>query len=498
MEYLGKSIWIGYVVAGTLLGIGFVYPVLWVLGIVGAAYFLYLVQLEQTFKKASLGGWLVFSIKAAAPMLWIWSTYPIDWLPVELGKIEVPLIFVYWLTSSLWIGVGGIVIVALIRLFKEYVFRKTLLALLLPAIWIAGEVVGSIAFSIMTLWPGSEVSAKLSFGYVGFLLVENDLLLNAAGLAGVYSLSFLFVLLAIGLLLLIKKLPSNYRYLSLGFLLLLIVPFSSQDSSFQVEGESAYEIAVIETNFPTKLLRSADGVSDISSSLAEAMSVSLEYGPDYVLLPEDSRFFNQEKGNGFVQSFFKFQYGDPSAVIVDSGRVEIDDSVYLQAFVYDGLNKEAETFQKNYLAPQGEYVPYLYAGAFYLFGFGDVIDGVAKDVAYKMGVDSKQSDLGVSLPGVLFCFESVDPAGVRRLVGERPDLPFVAHPVSHAWFHEPEVLWHQLDVMLRVQAVWNKKYIVSASSHAESKTYTPSGKIVVSDIVAEGEYWKVRVVKIPK
>jgi len=77
-------------------------------------------------------------------------------------------------------------------------------------------------------------------------------------------------------------------------------------------------------------------------------------------------------------------------------------------------------------------------------------------------------------------------------------MPFVAHIISHAWFHNPKSLWAQQDEMLKVQAVWANTHIVAAANKAVSKVYTPEGDVYVPPKVAEGDSWLIRYVEIPK
>jgi len=140
---------------------------------------------------------------------------------------------------------------------------------------------------------------------------------------------------------------------------------------------------------------------------------------------------------------------------------------------------------------------YLTAGMLKLFGYDSVIDYITKDVSYIVGPQVSQNHFSSHHPGVLFCFEYTDPTGVRSLVKERPDLPFIAHPISHAWFNEPHTLLSQIDSMLKVQAVWNQQYIVSAGSRVSGSVFTPGGSKVSLSTVASGENWEVREIIIP-
>jgi apolipoprotein N-acyltransferase len=235
----------------------------------------------------------------------------------------------------------------------------------------------------------------------------------------------------------------------------------------------------------------------IAQKLEVAMQAALAIEPDYILLPEDARYFNQVGSTQLVRSQFGFRTGSPEVVIVDSGGVMIDSQLVLQSFVYNYQSSTVDQSQKRYLVPQGEFMPTLYTLGLRLFGQGELVDRVSQELAYDVGPDISQADHAPSSPGILFCFESVSPWGVRTIIHERGSVPFVAHPVSHAWFNEPQVLWNQLERMLRVQAIWNQQYIVSAGNHVAGYLVTPTGAIVYPEPVAQGEYWQVGVVTVP-
>lgn len=159
--------------------------------------------------------------------------------------------------------------------------------------------------------------------------------------------------------------------------------------------------------------------------------------------------------------------------------------------MFDGVNKKLWQFDKQYLVPQGEYVPTLYGAILYLLGYGDVVARVAQDSSYRPGPLTQTTSLPSYIPGVLFCFESVSPVGVSSLQKNRP-LPFVAHPISHAWFHTPHILWQQLDVMLQIKARYSGVPIVSAGNMVAGKLYLPNGEIVDGRVVGTGDRYQLR------
>jgi apolipoprotein N-acyltransferase len=176
--------------------------------------------------------------------------------------------------------------------------------------------------------------------------------------------------------------------------------------------------------------------------------------------------------------------------------VQGGEGLNLEAYIYNSQTAESRQIAKRYLVPQGEYVPTAYSNLFTLFGQEAVVDYIEDHINYVVGGYTTQTNLPVDTPAILFCFESVDPMGVRRLTQEHPHAPFVSHPISHAWFNQSEILWNQLDSMLRVQALWNNTYIVSASNQGRSQLYTPQGSVLDMDEIASGENWSVKKVEI--
>jgi len=236
----------------------------------------------------------------------------------------------------------------------------------------------------------------------------------------------------------------------------------------------------------------------IQQELNRAVDEALLLQPDYILLPEDARYFNQTQNPEQVKALFRFQNKNPEAIIVDTGRVQIEDKTYLQSYIYNGKENQVDQSQKRYLVPQGEFMPSIYVGVLNLFGLDELTSKIGKDISFQVGKSVDQSDFASSSPGVLFCFESVSPWGVRTILQERGEVPFIAHPISHAWFHESDTLRQNLDSMLRVQAVWNQEYIVSAGSHVPGQVISPNGNIKSPEIILSGDNWTIRQTYIPK
>ena len=126
-------------------------------------------------------------------------------------------------------------------------------------------------------------------------------------------------------------------------------------------------------------------------------------------------------------------------------------------------------------------MPYIYAAVLRMFGLSDIVSDIEQSLAYRPGPNREQAHHDVSVPRILFCFESINPLGVRTIIDtSTSSRPLVVHPLSHAWFTKPGILQQQLDTMLRIQARWNGVYIVSAGNKAPSNLYYPDGSFVSS------------------
>jgi apolipoprotein N-acyltransferase len=215
--------------------------------------------------------------------------------------------------------------------------------------------------------------------------------------------------------------------------------------------------------------------------------------PDAIVLPEDSRYFTEfyhARASGITRAFEAFVLVNPTSTtkIIDSSRFEDNDVVFESSFVLDARAPSVVQSGKSYLVPQGEYMPYLTSALLQLMGQGTIAAGLTNYFSYT---PHPIVPTNKTIP-VLFCFESVKPWQAKQIVGD--ETVFVAHPMSHAKFHTPYTLWHQLDTMLRVQAVYAQVPIVSAGNMVTGKAYLPDGTIDNGQVIYEDDGHYVTIV----
>lgn len=476
------------------MGIGLIYPYAWPLGMFGVGLSIWQLSKKQKWQQRYVGMFSAWTLKSLCAVTFFWSIYPIEWLPTEIGKASLLIIGLCWFGVGVSLGTGGLWLVGLLHLSK-YLFNTShrILALMLPFIWVVAEILGSYMFSFFSIGPGGTINSYFSFGYVGYLLAQHSILLQFAMIAGVYSLIVLAVAIAIGFLFLIKE----KRWWSVSFAVLLILVSSTMELPLPKNETTQKTVGVITTTYPVKKMFERESFTALQTIQQEAFDAAVSESPDYVLWPEDARFIDQAGGIEQSKNVFSFLNPEVETIVVDSGRVPYKDSAILQGIVFDTVTNNHEVVHKRFLVPQGEFIPSLYEFILQKLNFSSLVDDLTSLVSYRIGPLTNQGSLLAKYPGILFCFEGISPVGVRQIMNEREYTPFIAHPISHSWFHEPKEVWHQLDASLKVQAVWNQVTIVSPANNATSKVYFSDGSIKTLESDYSGRYWEVSVLDIP-
>lgn len=483
-------------IAGFALGIGFIVPFFWWLGLVGIIISLHIIVTARTLWQAA---WLlgtIWTLKALCAVVWFWSTYPIERAGVALPVFQLVIIFFYWGTAALWLGSGGVLLGYLARVsYGARALPRVVWFALFPFLWLMAELAGAWFFSLTSLGPGSFLQSYFSFGFVGYLLATTQLGLLWAAPSGIYGVSVVMVSIATALYVLSRVDQSTRVWVGIilgsGFAIgssavLMFYPFTND-----IYGITAVSI---DTTFDAALLAQDTGQAAKLTALTQAVEAAVTAAPDFILLPEDSRYLATMypgKTSAQMLAHFQFTHRGTASTLIDSARTTLESGeTVLRATLLDGISKTAYQFDKQYLVPQGEYTPYLYASIMRLVGYGAAVESIDRDSSYRPGPLVSAGDTPAHLPGILFCFESVRPDGIQALSQVRP-APFIAHPISHGWFHSPQILWSQLEVMLLVQARWSGVPIVSAGNMVAGKIYLPNGQVGSGETIEHGEYWQL-------
>jgi apolipoprotein N-acyltransferase len=486
LEWLCRHKTIGAIAVGGMLGSPFLSVYLIPFGYFG------LVALWCLLKRLTLAELItylpiVFGLKAACAIVWFWNTLPIDWLPELSLFTQTVAVLLYWVSSAVWLSSAGIFLAIWWRWHAR--ISTVLLPLYVGIGFVLSEYLAAVVFSILTIGPGAYVSGAFSFGHIGYTFPWLHDIARWGGvyMVGIFGITLIITVFEYGR-------TRDYRYL-LSLVVLLVILASAHVSS--PTRDLPYTIALIQTSFRGESL--SDGSQKRRDTLDIVMAEALATNPDYILLPEDARYiqtnyYGREAGVDNAVAAWRMLQGNPEVIVVDSGRtVDADTNRVVQRAYLWGSSSPIYTADKTYLVPQGEYMPTLYAFFLRLLGLGVVADNLGAIINYTSS--ERRIDVGAApeVPGLLFCFESVDPLAAVRLIRHRP-VDFIVHPMSHTWFHTPDILWRQLEIMLRFQAVYAGVPIVSVGNEVRGQVYWPDGTVSVPKTVSSSTFGVVDIV----
>lgn len=454
---------------GVCIGTPFVFPPLIPIAYVG--YFL-LWRLIYIVPQSTLPSLLsiVFGLKALLALSWVWSTVPISWLPGLTLTTQVVAVLLYWITAAIWLASAGIILALFIALLRRWPSELSVYGV--PLAVVIAEYLGSIVFSVMTIGPGGTISGGLSFGHTGYLF---PWLYPFALWGGVYAVG-VFGLVAISVC--HHSYHTKHWQSAIVTVMLLAGLF----------GYSLYDLPAA-TTLPVIALVQTDSLPrERISNLEPLVTTALNTGADYVLLPEDSRYFTEgyqveQVGPATAVEVWRRTHPTTTAMVIDSGRITLTpwEVAVQRAFLWSTTT--IYNADKSYLVPQGEYMPSLYTFVLRILGLGRVADTLQATINYVPGTAVIPPDAPRTVPNILFCFESVSPLAAKRLQVERSS-DFMVHPMSHSWFHQPVVLWQQLETMLRFQSVYAQVPIVSVGNDVRGLVYLPNGQVIHLETVA--------------
>lgn len=475
---------------GLLLAAAFLHNSLWWFFLPGLCLLFHQLVLAKGTRELLVGISVVILLKNLAALSWVLSTYPISWLGIESKFIEWVVIIFYWINMSIGLTIGSALA---LLLFALTIHRWPLITYTFPVVWVVAEVLGSVSFSIYSIGPGITPNIYFSFGYLGYLLAELAELAAVASFFGVYGLSFLSALVTLLVWQLYKFFTGKDRSYCLLILAVVLFGFVLICNYFYspTKMSISQKVIAIDTTYDERYSRDKTAVRVKNLELRKAIEASFKYAPNLVLLPEDSRLTRSFESDDQVLSFLSSLDEEISPVVVDSSRLEIGSGDAIErAFYYDLKNQSVYHADKQYLVPQGEFLPYFTEVLLKLTAQKTLLEQFRANQNYVSGPINDYSSLPDYLPGILFCAESVSPLKIKQISSEHPH-GLILYPSSHAWFHSPVTLHHQLDDMLRVQAIWNQVFIVEAGNMVDGKVYLPDGTSNVGEVLESADNWRL-------
>ncbi|MEO8880837.1 MAG: apolipoprotein N-acyltransferase [Gemmatimonadaceae bacterium] len=338
------------------------------------------------------------------------------------------------------------------------------LALLLPVVWVASEVVLNYMSDLAFPWLP-----------LGLSLSRTPLLAQAADLSGVRGLSFAIAavngLIADAWLLRGQRAAIAKRLAASVAIVAVLAGYGSWRMRTTVLRALA-PVAIVQPNIPQEEKWQAENqgriqviLDDITTRRLAMHDAKLILWPEAALpgFIEQHAEWSSDLRRMAAASHIPILFGTLDVVFHASG----DADIYNAAMLVDstGVLNAQEPYRKSYLVPIVERVPFVNPRWFKkLKYFG----------GFARGQNTKPFDVGFGKVGVLICYESIFPQRSREFRREGADL--IVNITNDAWFGK-SLAPYQHEAHMALRAIENRVGIVRAANTGISGYIDPLGRI---------------------
>jgi len=320
--------------------------------------------------------------------------------------------------------------------------------------------------AVAALWTGIERThgpagfAWLALGNAG---IDMDLPMRLAPWVGVYGLSFLFVMLATALALMLLRRPTTELLWLAVLPLLLVLPVLPPPAP----GDRSVTVVQPNISMDRSWTRaSLDAERDRLVYLSIQSVLGDEGGkPEMIIWPEVPAPFYYESDLRFRNAADSLAKATKTAFLFGTVAYAKDGSPLNSAQFIGPDGKPLARYDKIFLVPFGEFVPPL-------FGFVNRITKEAGD--FEPGsriVVSKVNGHGV---GAFICYESVFPHLVRRFATAGAEV-FVNLSNDGYFGHSSARYQHLL--IVRMRAAENRRWLIRSTNDGITVSIDPAGRL---------------------
>lgn len=404
--------------------------------------------------------------------------------------------WVLFAAVSYWVAIYGVFpfvlivslaasVVALFSIVASYVMKRTsplVQLLILPSLWVAFEFLRSELGSF-----------SYPYGVLGYTQTGSLPVLQTASLIGVYGVSFLIVLVNVGIAILVghsersEESRSGSRYsswiprLSLGMTeltVVLLIVFAlvfgyARLSSYKDTPSESITIGVVQPSIEQKLKWDPERASGIMTRYEKLVDRFRKDGVDLIVFPEATLPLYVEADDPLVHELKSWADKAGKPLLAGVPLIDSDSSSRNTAqLIYPGGDVKGR-YDKIYPVPFGEFVPLRPISERLWTDFtvrGDVRGGDEPTVFEFKPVGSNKK-----VPfGVVVCSESMYSHLARRLVSDGAEALFVM--TNDAWFYSTNESDLHFDMSV-ARAVENGVYIAQAANSGVSGVVSPTGRV---------------------
>jgi len=437
-----------------LVATPFIWSWTWPVGILGLVLMLYALSKAEKFTtkqflvQSLLFGYVFFGVVLG----WIYGIHTTE----LIGNTIFAILF---LGLTYLIMVGGL---AVGFLFFGILYRSLRIStnnwtiLYIPLLFALSEFLRSVFFSVVSFGDGGSIGPYWNFGSLGFLTM-NTPLKYASRMVGLYGTSLLVVVIAIVLFQLLHK---RYRYT-----LIILIPLIISMLGWSLYRKSnGVELKVATASVHSDV---EDGYqADLSDKISNTGDTNL------LVLPEYSYYFVDSDGKRTDRKI-----PDNVALTVDSSTKREGDDVKNAVSYYDNQSRLLQDYEKRFLVPGGEFIPYIYQVILFYSGNTSLINQFHEKHAVNQSSQQEQSFeyAGVRY-GSLACSGAIAPNFYSSLTKEGAQI--LTNSASISTLGVSPLYYKQASQMSSFIAIANARPFIQSARGGSSYILTKDGTVV--------------------
>ncbi|MCP4268883.1 MAG: apolipoprotein N-acyltransferase [Candidatus Brocadiaceae bacterium] len=430
----------------------------------------------------------------------LFFVFNLSWLWFVTGPGEILLAFFL----ALYFYLFGIVL--------HYLHRRLQLPLVFvaPFVWVALEYLRAFPY----------------FGFPWFFIGHSQYLnlplIQFADITGVYGISFLIVVFNAAIADLIEQIflrinhnsgidyvttpKKNGKVLWTTIIIIpclltsLVLLYGYLDLRGNRTSTDGPNICVVQGNVPQGVKITADKEEE-KEILLKYTNLSLNATGeevDMIVWPEtmvpgilnvDSNILNREIDRLSKESVQKITEATSANLILGGTAIDVHDTnafYFNTAFYYDRQGDFVDRYDKIYLVPFGEFVPFEKWLSFFsrLVPYSVSLSGGKRRTIFEL--DTSKGDRKYKF-GIVICYEDTVAPLVRHF--RKDGIDFMVNITNDAWFRDSSELDQHLAVMV-FRAVENRISITRAANNGISSFIAPNGEIY-DYLVKDGKYKEI-------
>lgn len=421
-------------------------------------------KLRQVLKDFYFGG----VILCGFANIFLFQVAPENWTIELNGWFGVFSRLLSWLLASFICALAYVPIGFF--LYKIKSFNRQLIAL--PFLFPLAELLRSYIFAFGAYGPHGNVSPNFNWGSLA-VPASGTWLVYSSRLLGFFGLTFLVVLINIGLYLIIVK---RKILIPLSILLAITTLTLLCWRSGEVSNTQSLQVAAI--HFKDK------------KNFAE---VDRYYWPskdtDIIVLPEYSDFLQSKDYKKLLGRLSK------DGVLITSQENGASPNGTNQVIVINKQGNVVYRQDKTFLIPTGEYMPYILQSSFRIIGKNKILDdfnnlqkltkGKNPEQNYAAADNVKIGAIACSGVGALSAYQRLSDDGADILTNSASLSFLLPDSVYHAYAKN----------MARFQAVSNNKPFIQASRSGQSYIIDNQGNFIAISIGNEDQLLQTKIYK---